>query len=346
MINKLLLIGFVTLSFLIFDNAYATHIPQHSGECTGNPEPEAIMVFSAEVISKDTVRLEWDQSLCSTEFQIERQSYIGESGVGFGTIFNADRDFDLEFISRVPPNNSVFFFLDQVNENSQYDYRVLAKTVTKEAVFPNGTLQYSPIRNVNLGEGDSFVMIGDARMVISTTITPISVSYEGNTPIQNLLFDLESWVTKALSPDLVSLFISWVFAEPLVLWESSLNPQNEAQLFYISPTPEPTTEGICEYDLEVFFQNNQTNGQRIDFLVTLLDYSNIIYQDNFTSSVSNREHVRGFQVPENATTIITNYDNLYVQINAQARSTADPLDYRSIEINDIVLTIPEDTSLC
>ena len=115
---KLILLALLIVVVIPF--AYGEHNPSHNGggqppqACTGNPVPANVTRLSAELVTSNDVRLQWDASLCLTEFQIERQSYVGGNPVGFGTIFTVDRDFNLEFISRVPPNDITFFFLDNL----------------------------------------------------------------------------------------------------------------------------------------------------------------------------------------------------------------------------------------
>lgn len=317
--------------------------------CTGNPDPEPIMIIEAELLInnllENVVRLQWNQSLCSTEFQVQRQDYIGNTPLGYETIFNADRDFNLQFITRVPPNDSVFFLLDEsVIQNTQYDYRVLAKTQNKESRYENGTIQYSPIVSIDTSVIRSQTMRSNALVVVSTTITPITVSYEGNTPIQNLFLDLGNWIVKALNPDLYSLFIGWAFAEdPFELWESVPNPQNEAVLFFIEPTPNPDpTNEYCQAELYLIYRINQVGGQEIDFTVTLLDYPTVIHQETFNTIMrDDRSFVANFFI-ETTDPTITDYSNVYVQINANGLTGSDS----SLIIHDIIFLVPEDQSAC
>ena len=304
--------------------------------CTGNPTPESITVFSAEVLDSNTVRLQWEQSKCSTEFQIQRQSYIGENPVGFGTIFTADRDFDLEFITRIPPNNSVFFFLDTANSDQRFDYRILAKTVVNEAP------DFSPVVTVFMPPaGTSRTMASVGFLVQSPTITPILIDYiEGTTPLQNLLFEyLKSF-------DVISLFIQWAFAHHGIdLFTFDPDPQNQAVLFFIEPTPTPTPNQSCQPLLEIIYTNDQSGGQTINYTVTLLDYPTIIHQETYNSGMANRNHIKGFFVDESEELLITDYSNIYVQINAQGESVSPPND-RSLIIHEITFLVPEDQNAC
>jgi len=303
--------------------------------CQGNPTPEAITVISAELIDSVTVRLNFEQSLCSTEFDIERS----DNGGAFVRIVNIDRDFNLEFITRIPPNNSVFFFLDTtVIPENEYDYRVLAKTVVNEAPA------FSPVVTVTLPPvGTSRNMVSTGLLVQSNTITPITIDYiEGSTPLQNLVFDLDSWIWKILNP------IQWVSAFHFAteLWITDLDPQDQAQLFFIPPTPSPAFNEFCQEQLEIYFRNDQALGQLINYTVTLLDYPTIIHQEVFISGMANRDHVDNFFLTEIEEAIITDYTNIYVQINAQGESGLSPPNDRSLIIHDIIFTVPENQGAC
>jgi len=335
LIFTFLVIGLTPLAF-----AQAPPPPPIPDPCQGNPTPEAITVISAEVIDSNSVRLNFEQSLCSTEFDIERS----DNGGAFVRILNIDRDFNLEFITRIPPNNSVFFFLDTSTiPEDQYDYRILAKTVVNEAPA------FSPVVSVTMPPvGTSRNMISTGFLVQSNTITPIPIDYiEGSTPQQNLLFDLDSWIWEILYPDLVSMFVQWVFAfHGADLWVSNSDPQDQAQLFFIPPTPSPSFNEFCQEELQIYFRNDQALGQSINYTVTLLDYPTIIHQEVFTSVMANRDHVNNFFLTEVEEALILDYTNIYVQINAQGEAGLSPPNDRSLIIHDMIFTVPENQGAC
>jgi len=326
LIFSFLIIGLTPLAF-----AQGEPPPQ---ACQGNPEPEPITILSAIVLDSNTVRIAFEQSLCSTEFQIQRS----DNGGAFIIIVNIDRTFDVETF-RPDAVNPVTFYLDSAtNPEDQYDYRILAKTQTKEAN------SFSPIVTVFMPPvGTSRIMASQGFAILSTTTTPILIDYiEGSTPLQNLLFEyLKDF-------DLISLFIQWAFASHgLDTWTSDSDPQNQAQLFLIEPTPTPITGNLyCFPYLDILFINDQSGGQTIDFTVTLLDYPTIIHQETFNSGMANRYHVASYLLTETEEAIIQDYTNIYVQINAQGETGLPPPNDRSLIIHEMVFYVPEDQGAC
>ncbi len=313
--------------------AYAGNHNNPPDPCTGNPTPDPVTVLSAEVVSSDAVRIEFDHSQCATEYDIERS----DNGGTFVRIVNIDRNFDV-LLFRPDATTQVTFYLDETTlPDDEYDYRVLAKTQTREAT------SYSPIVSVRMPSlGTSLATVSSGFLVQSTTITPILIDYiEGSTPLQNLLWEyLKDF-------NLIALFINWAFAHHGAdLWTSDPDPQDQAQLFYIPPTPDPAPSQICTPVLDVLFKHDQSNGQTINFTVTLLDYPTIIHQEAFTSIMANRIHVKNFQLTEAEEQSILDYENIYVQINAQGEGGLSPPNDRSLVIHDIIFTVPEDQSAC
>lgn len=355
---KILLITLMAMIViaLTFDSVYAPHVPQHPPPpppqpCTGNPQPDAVSRLSAEMIGVDIVRLEWDVSTCATEFAIERQSYVSGNPVGFGTIFTADRDFQREFIDPAD-NKLVWFFLDPNKIlGAQYDYRILAKTQTKESRFPNGTLQYSPEIHVDIPRGVGLTMVSEARIVGDTGFFNIvQIDYqEGSSSLWDLIFKSTHRFWDLFQENVVSLFMGKAFAvhTNMTVWQFPANAQNEAKLFFIQPMPAPpfSFNSPCSNTLIVLWNNNETNNQVTDFTLTLLDYPTIIHSESFVAELVTRHHIALFHLNDTERSNILDYGNIFVQINAQAQPS-DPSEYNSLIIKRIAFLVPENQNVC
>ena len=338
-----LVLLFTTSTYLV-QEAEAHHTPNHSG----NPNcsvANMVDTFSVELASSKVVRLNWALPNCDNIFYVERNI----DGAGWVLYFTADLQFSHEFIDKDDRQSHWFYLDDSLVGGAYHEYRIMG------GVKPNKLASsYSPVVGVGVPPATVIDQVSSTLNVDTSgngnlAYDIIPIAYE-DLPLAptNAFLEKNHWLQKLLDFDIISMLIGWILpyadSEFSTLWESSLDPQNEATLFYVEPMPTPISiGGICIFDTSVYFIQNQTGGQTIDFTVTLMDYANIIHQQTFKSEMADRVHVRNFVLDEIEANSIADYSNIFVQLNVNGNPDGDP---RSLIIKDVIFSVPEDQTVC
>lgn len=136
---------------------------------------------------------------------------------------------------------------------------------------------------------------------------------------------------------------------PIPILTTELNPiVPESYLFSLEPIPLPAnyTSDDCTEIMTIDYKRSDDFGQMIYILLTIFENNTSVHSHLFDATDSDKRIFNSeFKIPLEEQSI-TDYEDLELQIDIQAQTVLDSVDYRQLSIHGIKFQVPSDDTAC
>lgn len=298
--------------------------PNPAGICQAFQQVPEVDIFT-EQDGASSILVTWLLPIPQTadnfvyNYDIERSD---DNGQNWTLIGQQGRNVDRKVIDHTNDYREIYHYLDtEIFGGSTYIYKVKAKT------------------GQGLGEGNIKYSIVTNPIRIPTDLTGYLIKADG--------FGIQTTTSGTVQPPLMLGWFAWIFPNAFgydtPIFTSLLNPQGEVFEIDIEPVPIPTyNQEQCQQFLDIAFKRNQDNGQKLQYVVTILE--NDVPRHQFVDTVqitAKRTFNNQYYIPFQDQ-VITDFENISIQVDVNSQ-VGEP---RSFELHSVDFYVPEDNGAC